>query len=42
MHQANEHILVEDLRTLADVYERILMLFFDSEGPADPREGKSR
>ena len=32
MHQVNEHILIEDLRALADVYERVLGLFFETEG----------
>ena len=32
MHQVNEHVLIEDLRALADVYERVLGLFFETEG----------
>lgn len=32
MHQVNEHILIEDLRALADVYERVLELFFGTGG----------
>ena len=42
MHQANEQILVEDLLTLVDVYERILTLYFESEGSVDGRAGKAR
>ncbi len=32
MHQANEHVAIADLRTLADVYERILARFFAPNG----------
>ena len=41
MHQANEQILVEDLLTLVDVYERILSLYFESEGSVDGRAGNA-
>ena len=43
MHQVNEHIQIEDLRALADVYERILGLFFETEGGVgSERSGRAR
>ena len=43
MHQVNEHIQIEDLRALADVYEQVLGLFFETEGGVgSDRSGRAR